>query len=197
MPDFLETPRFPGCPSFGFTSDPDYRVVVTRTASGFEKRNRSWQMPLTRMVVTIGPRLEQEIQELLEFYHAVGGMAIGFRVKDYSDYKSCFVNETPTSIDQPLVAVDAGHQLVKRYQFGSLTLNRYIYKPVLGTVTFTGGGSLDYSTGLVTGGAGGTWGGEFDLPMRFDSTFPIEIVSQRIQSVQFALSELRLSEGVE
>lgn len=197
MPDFLESPRFPGCPSFGFTSDPDYRVVITRTASGFEKRNRSWAMPLTRMTITIGPRVENEIQELLEFYHAVGGMAIAFRVKDYTDYKSCFVGDTPLVTDQPLVAVSGGHQLVKRYQFGTLTLDRYIYKPVSGTVTFTGGGVLDYTTGLITGGAGGTWGGEFDLPMRFDSTFPVEVANQRIESVQFALQEVRMEGGSE
>lgn len=200
MPDFLESPRFPGCPSYGFTSDPEYRVVITRRASGVEKRNRSWVRPLTKMVVTIGPRLEAEIQELLEFYHAVGGTAIGFRVKDYTDFKSCFVGDTPTATDQPLVELpdEPGvYQLVKRYQFGSLTQDRDIYKPVSGTILLSGAGTVDYTDGTVSGGAGGTWGGEFDLPMRFDSGFPVEVANQRIESVQFALQELRMRGATE
>lgn len=200
MPDFLESPRFPGCPSYGFTSDPEYRVVITRRASGVEKRNRSWVRPLTKMIVTIGPRLEAEIQELLEFYHAVGGTAIGFRVKDFTDFKSCFVGDTPSATDQPQVELpdDPGvYQLVKRYQFGSLTQDRDIFKPVVGTVVLSGGGVVDYTNGTVSGGGGGTWGGEFDLPMRFDSGFPVEIANQRIESVQFALQELRMRGGTE
>ena len=198
MPDFLESPRFPGCPSFGFTSDPEYRVVITRRSSGVEKRNRSWAYPLAKIIVTMGPRLEAEIQEVLEFYHAVGGQAMGFRVKDYTDYKSCFVGLDPTSADQPQVDLGGGiYQLTKRYQFGvdednqPVTQDRAIYKPVNGTIVLSGGGTIDYATGQVTGG-GGTWGGEFDLPMRFDSGFPIEVVDQRIESVQFALQELRI-----
>jgi uncharacterized protein (TIGR02217 family) len=200
MPDsFLESPRFPGCPAFGFTSDPEYRVVITRRASGVELRNRAWNYPLTKLTVTVGPRLENEIQELIEFWHVVGGSAVGFRVKDYTDFKSCQVQNEPLVTDQPQVELpdDPGtYQLVKRYQFGSLTRDRPIYKPVEGTITLSGSGTVDYTTGLVTGGSGGTWSGEFDLPMRFEPTFPIEVVNQRIESVSFALQELRLGGAV-
>jgi uncharacterized protein (TIGR02217 family) len=205
MPDiFLESPRFPGCPSAGFTSDPQYRVVITRRSSGVEKRNRSWTYPLTQLTVTIGPRAEDEIQEVLEFYHSVGGQAVGFRVKDYSDFKSCHVSFDPTANDQPLLATAVGgtYQLAKLYQFGvdqdgnPVTQYRPIYKPVAGTVLLSGAGSVDYETGLVTGSGGGTWGGEFDVPCRFDSGFPVEVVARQIQSVTFALVELRMSGAV-
>ena len=68
--------------------------------------------------------------------------------------------------------------------------------PSSGTIVLSGGGTVDYTTGLVTGGAGGTWGGEFDVPVRFDSGFPVEISNQRIESVTFALQELAHELGV-
>lgn len=202
---FIESPRFPYCPSFSYTSEPDYRVVITRRASGVEKRNRGWTRPLVRITATNGPRVEAEIQELLDWWHAAGGMARGFRVKDYTDYKSCHVHLEPLSTDAPLVATSTPnvYQLVKRYQVGidedgnPVYQDRPIYKPVEDTVILSGTGVVDYQTGLVSASSGGTWGGEFDTPCRFDSTFPIEVANQRIQSVQFALQELRMSGAVE
>jgi len=194
---FLESPRFPGCPSFGYQSDPEYRVVIVRRASGVEKRNRGWAYPLVRITLTVGPRMEEEIQEILEFYHAMGGSAVGFRMHDYADWKSCHVGLEPLATDQPLVEIPTNpgvYQLTKRYQFGALYQDRPIYKPVVGTVVLSGAGTVDYTTGQVTGSAGGTWGGEFDTPVRFEgSTFPIEIVNQRIESVSFALQEIRMN----
>jgi len=197
---FLESPAFPGCPAYGFVSDPEYSVSVTRTASGYEKRNQNWRYPLQRMIVTIGPRNRADIEIVHAFYHAVRGRTVAFRVKDWTDYKTGSVDETPTATDQPLIAIPGGSdfQLVKRYQFGidqdgdPVYQDRPIYKPVTGTVVLSGAGTVDYATGRVTGGAGGTWGGEFDLPMRFDSGFPVEIENWKIHSVQFALQEIRV-----
>lgn len=205
MSSFLESPRFPGCPSFGYTSDPEYRVVITRRASGVEKRNRGWAYPLVKLTVTVGPRMEAEIQELLEFWHACGGQARGFRFHDYADYLSCQVGQTPLATDQPLLATSTPgtYQLIKRYQFGidedsqPVTQDRPIYKPVAGTVILSGAGTVDYTTGLVTGSSGGTAGFEFDVPTRFDSNFPISIENQRIESVTFALQELRMRGATE
>jgi uncharacterized protein (TIGR02217 family) len=210
MPDFLETPRFPACPKYGVTSEPDYSVTVIRRASGHERRNRNWSRPLTRITITVGPgpRADDEVQELLEFWHAVGGSAMGFRYKDEADYKSCRVSGTPARTDQPLVAVlgsPSGYQLTKRYTFGAQTQDREIYKPVAGTILIADGGTLktetthytiDYTTGIVsllfTPSGALTWGGEFDIPVRFDSTFPVEQVSYQIQAVSFSLQEIRV-----
>jgi uncharacterized protein (TIGR02217 family) len=198
---FVESPRFPYCPSFGYVTDPEYRVVITRRASGVETRNRAWRYTLVKGTVTVGPRAEGEIQDLLKWWHACGGQAIGFRVQDYVDYKSCQVQFTPTALDQPLIEIpDTGlYQLTKRYEAGvdansdPIYNLRPIYKPVVGTVVLSGAGSVDYTNGTVSGSSGGTWGGEFDLPMRFDSGFPVEILDQRIESVTFALQELRVN----
>lgn len=208
---FLESPRFPGCPSFGFVSEPMYLVSVIERVSGLENRNRIWSRPLYRYVATLGPRVEADVQEALEFYHAVGGRAYGFRFKDPVDYLSCRVGEVPTATDQPLGDVAGGspaaHRLVKEYSFGSLTQSREIYKPVSGTIMIADNGTqktegadytIDYTTGEVTllfSPAGTlTWGGEFDVPVRFDSEFPIEVQNMRIQSASFTLKELRIVE---
>ena len=205
---FLETPRFPGSPSYGFISQPDYSVTIVRRAGGHEKRNRNWSRPLYRYTVTVGPRVEDSIQELLEFWHAVGGQADGFRFKDYADYKSCRVNETATATDQgveTLAQSPTAYQLIKTYTSGANSQQREIYKPVSGTILIADNGvaktenthwTMDYTTGELTMlyvPAGTiTWGGEFDVPVRFDSEFPIEIQSHEVQGVSFALMELRL-----
>jgi uncharacterized protein (TIGR02217 family) len=207
---FLEE-TFPKCPSFGYTSEPMYSVTVIERSSGVERRNRNWQYPLHRFSCTVGPRAEEDISELLEFYHAVGGSAYGFRFRDGVDYKTSRIESAVTDEDAPLLLVTgyspASYQLIKRYTYGSRTQDRPIFKPVQGTILIADNGTpkaegadytIDYTTGLVeldftpTGPL--TWGGEFDVPVRFDSTFPVELFDRKIQSVAFVLRELRASE---
>jgi uncharacterized protein (TIGR02217 family) len=182
---------FEVCPKFGFTMSIGYAVDITEVANGEEYRSERWVQGLRTASVTVGPgpALNTEVQYVINFYHVVSN-AVGFLVKDYSDYKSCTTEETPAVTDQPLVAVDGGYQLVKRYQVGSETRDRYIQRPK-SPILFTGGGSLDYSTGIISGGSGGTWGGEFYVPCRFDGELPVEIMEARIQSVTFTLREIR------
>lgn len=202
---FIESPRFPACVSYGYSSDPEYRVVITRRASGVEKRNRAWGYPLIKINATVGPRGQSEIQEILEMWHAAGGAARGFRFRDESDCLSCQIGQTPSVLDQPLLATDTPgtYQLIKRYQFGidengdPVTQDRPIYKPVAGTVLLSGAGSVDYTTGLVTGSSGGTAGFQYDVPVRFEPSFPVEIVNLRVESVTFALQELRMRGATE
>lgn len=209
---FLESPRFPGCPSFGFTSDAEYSVAVIEQASGVESRNRNWSRPLHHYTASL-LRAEADVQDVLEFYHAVGGRAYGFRFKDYADYKSCKVHETVSATDQPLIldttqSPDAW-QLVKDYNAGDRSQRRELYKPVAGTVLIADNGTpktegvdytVDYTTGLValsfTPSGTMTWGGEFDVPCRFDSGFPLELVNQRVQGASFTLRELRRANAV-
>ena len=212
MTDFLESPRFPGCPRYGYISEPMYSVTVIETASGLERRNRNWQYPLTRLTITVGPNEggNASVQELLRFYHAVHGSAFGFRVKDWADFKSCAVDEIPAATDCPLLLVTGSspdeYQLIKRYSYGTFDQDRPIFKPVSGTILIEDDGdpktegvdyTINYTTGRVTlnfvpSSTGPTWGGEFDLPMRFDGPLPIEIISYRHQSASFSLKEIRL-----
>lgn len=211
MPDFLETPRFPACPRFGFMSEPMRSVTIITRKSGHERRNVNWAYPLQRITLTVGPSEggDAAVQEIIEFWHAVGGETYGFRVKDYADYKSCYVGSTITSTDQPLgqnLDSPTEYQMLKRYTAGAMSSDRIVSKPVQGTILIADGGtlktetadySIDYTTGLVTlnftpSGAM-TWGGEFDVPMRFDGPLPVEIVNLRQQSVSFSLTEIRIA----
>lgn len=204
---FLETPVFPACPSFGFTGTPRYSVTITGTASGREKRNRNWARQLLTFDCTVGPREEDTIQEILEWWHAMGGEECGFRFRDYTDYKSCRVNQIPAATDQPFAATPGSpseFQLVKTYVKGSRVQVRPIYKPVQGTILVKDGSvsktegtdwTIDYAMGVLvphfTILHGLSWGGEFDVPVRFDGDFPVQILDKEIQSVQFTLVELR------
>lgn len=204
--EFLEDPSFPACPKFGASSEPDYSVTIVPTAGGWEYRNLNSSAPLTRVTLTVGPGrdLDDEVQELLEYWHAVGGQTIGFRYLDRADYKSCRVSNTPAATDQPLVQVSGSvYQLTKRYQAGSQYRDRSIRKPVESTILIADSGTLktagvhytlDDTTGLVTllySPVALTWGGEFHIPVRFDSSFPVEQLSYRVQSVSFTLKEFR------
>ena len=207
---FLETPRFPACPRYGFISQPMRSVTIVERKGGHERRNINWAYPLSHITLTVGPSEggDAAVQELIEFWHAVQGEAYGFRVKDFADFKSCYVGSTAAATDQPLEQNDDSpteYQMVKRYTKGALSADRLIAKPVQGTILVADGGVLktettdytvDYSTGLVTlnftpAGAM-TWGGEFDVPMRFDGPLPVEIVNLRQQSVSFSLKEIRV-----
>ena len=207
MADFLESPPFPGCPSFGFVADPIFDVTITPTASGRERRNGNWSRPLMQYSATVGPRREDEIQLCRDFFMVVRSTEIGFRFMDYQDYKSCYVSETPTAFDQPMVETDTPgvFQLTRLYDVGgALTQERDVYKPIQGTILVSANGviltesthyAIDYTTGLVdfvgTPSAPVKWGGEFHVPARFDSGFPVEILNKKIQSVQFLVRELR------
>jgi len=204
---FIETPRFPACPSFGFTSEPVYSVTHIVTAGGEEQSNENWEQALHRYTMSIGPRVVAEIAAAHEFYHAVGGTAHRFRFKDYADYKSSRVHLSPTMLDQPLsiISATAGtYQLIKRYSAGVLNRDRLIQKPIQGTILISDDGvlldegvdyTIDYTTGIVDilASISGVlrWGGEFDVPVRFDSEFPVQIVGLNVHDVQVVIKETR------
>lgn len=208
--DFLEDPPFPSCPSFGFTSEPVYRVTKIVTSGGHSRRTRNWDRPLHRYSASLNPAPKGDVWDVLDFYHAVGGRAYGFRFLDYVDYKSCRIEEDTSFLDQPLVEISSfgDWQLTKVYENGILQQLREITKPIAGTITLADNGTqktegvdwdLDYTTGIVTlnfvpvGLV--TWGGEFHVPVRFDSEVPIEIVNINVQSCQFVLQELRITDS--
>lgn len=207
---FLETPRFPLPPSLGYRSRPIYSVTAIERAGGQVKTNLNWSAPLHEFYCEI-EHSEADISEVLEFWHAVGGGAYAFRFKDWNDYKSCGAHETAAATDQPLVlqaGSPATYQLVKQYTKGALTRSRPIRKPVAGILVADNGVAkeetthytVDYTTGLVSllfSPVGTlTWGGEFDVPVRFASDVEIELTfrgddSTRVQRLPFTLREYR------
>lgn len=208
---------FPDCPTYGFGTQPQYLVKTVTREEGYERSDLRWERPLIWFTaVPIGARDEADIQNILSFWHAMGGRETTFRFQDWSDYKSCFVGREPTALDQPVVDLGVGsggevYRLLKRYSIdGSDSFqDREITQPIGSTITIANAAgavqssahwTLDETSGLlvVDGsfvGVPTTWGGEFVVPVRFNSEFDIEVKDKQIQSVTFQLIEKRLRLG--
>lgn len=189
---FIET-QFPLDISFGSTGGPGFMTDVIVIGSGYEQRNVRWPIGRYRYNVAYGAKTQEQIEAIIDFFQACQGRGHGFRYKDWVDYKSCVLADSPAYDDQTLGNGDGAEdefQLLKQYTKGSRTVSRTISKPVSGTVVVGVGGvqrsqgdstypwSVDTTTGIVT--FTGTVppltspvttvsaGFEFDVPSRFD-----------------------------
>ncbi len=179
--------RFPAALSFGSTGGPERRTDVVTLANGFEERNTPWAHSRRAYDAGIGIRSLADLEDVVSFFEERRGKLFGFRWKDWADYRSGGVLETPQAGDQ-VVGVGDGvtqeFQLQKTYGSGATAYVRSISKPVFGTVQIAVDGALqtdgvdftvDTSTGEVTfmsapaAGAEITAGFEFDVPVRFDT----------------------------
>jgi uncharacterized protein (TIGR02217 family) len=184
---FLETPRFPDKPSFQLTGGPGFSTSIAELDSGLEFSNRNWDQARHQYVVSFDARKPEVVNDLLGFFYGVGGMHGYFRLKDWLDYRDTDPGGyVATSTAGVFAVIDATHhQMVKRYTCGALVHNRTIRKPVSGKVSVTGGGTLDYTTGIVTGGAPSAWSGEFDVPVRFNTDVMRAVIINRNLSFGF------------
>lgn len=206
-------PVFPECPSFGFTVRPDYSVTVVERASGVRSVNRNWYYPLnTYSAVPIGERAQEDIHRVLKFWHSIGGRSGRFLFFDYVDFKSSvLIDDDPLPSDQPLVEITdspGGWQLVKLYEDEAALSQqqRLIQKPIVGTIRVAntvgaeqpaGTWTLDYDTGILTpdvgfAGTPASWGGQFHVPVMFETAPEFSVTNRRIQQTSFSLRELRL-----
>lgn len=179
--------RFPANLSFGSVGGPERRTEVVTLANGFEERNTPWEHSRRRYDAGIGMRSLDDVETLISFFEARRGQLIGFRWKDWSDFKSGLPSKDPAYTDQVIAWGDGEtteFPLIKTYRSGTDTYARPIQKPVEGTVKLGLKGdplaegthfSVDYETGVVTfatapeTGAEVTAGYEFDVPVRFDT----------------------------
>lgn len=178
---FIESPRFPDCIAFGSQGGPGYNTSVIVLANGREQRNQNWELPIHTFDIAFGIKRNEDIQELLDFFHRTHGALDGFRFKNFTDYNSAHTDESTSFLDQIIGVADGvetDFQLKKTYYSGAYN---NVTKPVIGTVTIgvngvlqTSGYTVDYSTGIVTfavaPAAGNvTAGFQYDLPVRFES----------------------------
>lgn len=179
--------RFPEGIAYGATGGPEELTRVITLGSGFEQRDARWAQPRGSWNVSTGLKDDQDVEDLLAFFRIVKGRFRGFRFKDWLDYKSVPVSQTPTKDDVNIGTGDGAikeFQLVKRYNFGGTEVTRIITKPRPETVLIAKAGVLqtvdtdyviDAAQGIVIfiiappGGQAITWGGEFDTPVRFDT----------------------------
>ncbi|MDE5062512.1 TIGR02217 family protein [Wolbachia endosymbiont of Drosophila tsacasi] len=169
--------RFPKNISYGSTGGPEFSTDVVTTHNGCEQRNINWSRARARYNIAYGVRSSEQLTELITFFHARKGKAIGFRFKDWSDF---------TVINQEIGIGDSKKmtfQLIKTYISGKDKHTRMIKKPVYDTIKIylddeeTKKYSVNYSTGEITfikppaKGTTITASFEFDVPVRFDTDY--------------------------
>ncbi|WP_342075402.1 DUF2460 domain-containing protein [Yoonia sp. SS1-5] len=179
--------RFPANLSFGSVGGPERRTDIVTLANGFEERNTPWAHSRRRYDAGLGLRSLDDVATVIAFFEARQGQLIGFRWKDWSDYKSALPSAEITPTDQLIGIgdeVETVFPLTKTYRSGENIYLRPITKPVAGTVRIAIGGdplqetidyTVDHLTGLVTFlhppdiAAEVRAGYEFDVPVRFDT----------------------------
>lgn len=179
--------RFPASLSFGSVGGPERRTDIVTLANGFEERNTPWAHARRRYDGGMGLRSLDDLEALIAFFEARQGQLIGFRWKDWSDFKSCAPSQEISSSDQLIAVGDEATdtlRLTKSYRSGAFSYARPISKPVAGSVRISVAGdplqdgvdfTVDDTSGLVTFasppdlGADVRAGFEFDVPVRFDT----------------------------
>ena len=183
MPQDFDEVRFPTDLSRGSSGGPERLTDVVTLRNGYEERNANWADSRRRYDAGLGLRSVDDLHDVLEFFEARNGRLIGFRWKDWVDFKSCRPAQVPSATDQVLGTGNGTNrvfQLRKTYSSGGRSYARLIQKPVAGTVIAAVNGvaracTVDTTTGLITlataaaAGATVTAGFEFDVPVRFDS----------------------------
>ena len=177
--------RFPTAISFHSSGGPSRKTEIVTLGSGFEERNAVWANSRRRYDAGYGVKTLDDVHSVIAFFEARMARLYGFRLKDFSDYKSCAPGADITPLDQSIGTGDGAataFQLAKTYASGSASWQRTIKKPVSATtrVALNGveqlsGFTVDTTTGIVTftsapgAGVAVTAGFEFDTPVRFDS----------------------------
>lgn len=170
--------RFPIAIGREASVEPAFSTAIVTTASGAEQRNADWSDARLRFDAGPGVRSEAELHQLIAFFRARHGAAIGFRFEDPFDHSSNGMTGEPTAADQLLGTGDGirtEFALVKRYD----GQERRITRPVAGTLRVALGG-VEQAGGWTLGeqgivafdfppGAGieVRAGFRFDVPVRF------------------------------
>jgi uncharacterized protein (TIGR02217 family) len=158
-----------------------FSTNIVTTLSGHERRNSSWSNARLNYDAGPGVRSEAELGQLLSFFRARRGPAVGFRFTDPFDNSSNAMTGTPNSSDQSLGQGDGvrtAFPLLKTYGLDGQV--RRITRPVAASVlvavdgvTATGwslaaGGVISFASAPPVG-AVVTAGYRFDVPVRFAS----------------------------
>ncbi|WP_375256049.1 TIGR02217 family protein [Yoonia sp.] len=179
--------RFPTSLSFGALGGPERRTEIVTLANGFEERNTPWAHGRRKYDAGMGLRSLDDVARLIAFFEARQGQLIGFRWKDWADYRSCLPSEE-LDADNQLIAVGdeqtTAFQLIKTYRSGETSYDRPITKPVTGSLRVSVGGvpvqeGVSYEVDAALGrlnfvdppdaNAEVRAGFEFDVPVRFDT----------------------------
>ena len=158
--------------------EPEFSTAIVTSAGGAEHRNSDWADARLRFDAGPGVRSEKELQELIAFFRARRGSAVGFRFQDPLDHSSKGMTDAPEPADQLLGSGDGIrtiYPLVKHYE----GQERRITRPVRASVRVTVDG-IERVSGWTLGshgtvsfqeppaaGAQVRAGFRFDVPVRF------------------------------
>lgn len=146
-PVFLESPRAPTDASFNRPFGPGHNVDVQTTEGGNEDRNEFWGGEYrSEGQLGYGIRTQAVMAVMNELFNAAQGMALGFRYRDWGDYKSVPITVASEDDENPdiisatdqVISVDLDtadiFQLIKTDRFGIAANRKTITKPVVDTV---------------------------------------------------------------
>lgn len=165
--------QFPSDISFGATSGSEFNTEITTSSSGYEQRNVNWSKARNKYNLASAIKNQEELNKLICFFRICKGKAIGFRFKDWLDYK----------LTNQIIAIADGFlsefQLIKTYEYASYQDVRVISKPIAKTINVYCNNNkvipqIEESTGIIKFAEAPAKGtiikvnGEFDVPVRFD-----------------------------
>ncbi|HKJ73971.1 MAG TPA: DUF2460 domain-containing protein, partial [Alphaproteobacteria bacterium] len=81
--------RFPTDISLHATGGPARKTEVVTLGSGYEERNSVWANSRRSYNIGYGVKTVDDLHAVLTFFEARRGRLYAFRLKDFSDFKSC------------------------------------------------------------------------------------------------------------
>lgn len=156
---------------------PGFSTNVVTSVSGHEYRNANWSGGRLRFDAGPGIRGESELAQLIDFFRARRGRAVGFRFRDPFDHSSAALGGLPLPSDQILGTGDGVlTRFALRKYYGDVA--RRITRPVAGSVRVAVDGVERVSGWTLTAGdvifaqapatgASVSAGFLFDVPVRF------------------------------
>lgn len=154
---FIEQPRFPDDISYGASAGgPAFATKVVVYGSGREQRNPNWPVARHKYDAAHGMESQEQLNQLVKWFHITQGRAYGFRFKDWADYEASSATNVSGTGQCNSGAVGDGtphYFLYKKYgplsgggASGPYGLRR-ITKPVSGTVIgYRNGSALSIQT---------------------------------------------------
>jgi uncharacterized protein (TIGR02217 family) len=192
---FLEQ-RLTDAVARGSRGGPTGRRTKTYVQSGALAQKFERSLPLHVYDISFGIKTLDDFEAVRAmFYVVMFTPYLGFRMRDWNDYKGTRTNTTLTSLG------GGTWQLKRRYTIGAINFDRVIKKPNSDVVAYDAGGSplttsVDTATGIATiTGTPASWVGTFDVPVTFvddkiDSIALDGIAGHELQG----LSSIRLEE---
>ena len=155
--------------AYGSSGGPEFFTDIVTSGSGLEQRSINWLQARARYNLAPAIKTKAQLEYLIKFFRLCHGKAIGFRFKDWTDYK----------IEKQLIAIGDGKncefQLIKNYSIAEFKFIRKITKPVKVKIYCEGllvETEIDYATGIIKftkPPKGKIYAeAEFDVPVRFD-----------------------------